>query len=99
MDKFSTIRSLISATFNQDWASCFDDWEACLADELRRGSPEWKSNLVEEIRGMVDAMDEDGIGAFFEACKAGIYPPHDMGLSCCTWLLQVAELTSLSLDA
>lgn len=98
-NRFQTVCALIVATFNQDWRLDYENWQACLIDELSRGSLAWKLKLVDEIRQMAIEMAEDDLTQFFAECQAGFDPEYDADMTHYQWLLQVAEITSKSVNA
>jgi hypothetical protein len=92
MSEYLFIRSLISATYNQDWMIDFSDWKICLLDELSRGSRGWKEDLRNEINAMEMDMDDAEIEAFFRVNCAEIEPPYHAGITYRAWLHEVCEL-------
>lgn len=94
--EYPHLANLICGYFNQDWNLYFSDWIKLIDFLIAETHPAAKRNLIADIDKILEAMDEDELGAYFKQHYADIEPPYMAGMSHVVWLCAVRDMLRAS---
>jgi len=95
VDRIPSFTTLMGGAFNQDWE---DDWDSAqdVFDAVLTGYPEFRRQLLDDLRLVESSCSSDEIDALLLALGSGFSPEIDAGLDARDWVKQLISTIDAS---